>query len=557
MAQKSIIEFQVEKNLALELKLLEKSYLRSTLTETVKAVNRHVGLDPTQPVDQDRVFLSLEKCRLWLEAYCARCAQKLTPLEWLWYLRRIGPIFRGELSTTEPYDKALAETVANLYGQSENIRVLRTVGQILTFEINSKIARRIGDLSIGIRLLSDIHSQIRWCGKGSDFEFSSVDLLTSRPDASLKSAVELYDKRVADLGASLGLSLAGTVLGTAVLTENAVRDRDYDILVLSACKPYTATCKLESGVAEYTANYLWIPVDLKELSRLSTVINAKWWKPGAVFLLALLMVADKLINSVDSQVTVSLLHNGYFLVRKETVERVLEEQFERNAEIITSILPDETPPRTYQQLKDGLNIIQGSLWPLRLTNPIKEFNDQLLIDLATATNQLQNILEYPNTSDHLGNWRAQHFEDIVQACINETSWKPSGKLLTSRRTPLLKNKKDWTDFDAVGSKGNTLLMVDCISLLHQSIYSTGHPSAVKNAAEKLIAKTTKWQQRRRELIEEPSGDNFNFSDFSNVIAVVCSPEPFFTPLGVCTEEATSGLQVCCSLGELKRFLAQN
>ncbi len=551
------VEFQLEKELAFQLKILEKSYLRSTLTDAVKAMNRYVGLDPSQPLDQDEVFQSLEKCRIWLEAYCARCAQKLTPLEWLWYLRRTGPIFRGELSTTEPYDKALAETVGNLYGQSESIRVLRTVGQVLTFEINSKVARRIGDLSVGIRLLSDIHSQIRWCGKGSDFEFSTVGLLTSRPDANLKSAVELYDRRVADLGASLGLSLAGTVLGTAVLDKEDVIDRNYDILVLSGCEPYTATCKLESGVAEYAANYLWIPVDLKELSRLNRVISEKWWKPGAVFLLTLLMVADQLINSVDPQVTISLLHNGYFLVRKETVGRVLDQQFERNAEIISAILPGESPPRTLQQLRDGLSIIQGSLWPLRVANPIKEFNDQLLIDLATASNQLQNILEYPNASDDLGNQRALHFEDIVQACINETSWKPSNSLLALRRIPLLKNKKGWTDFDAVGRKGDTLLMVDCISLLHQSAYSTGHPSVIKNAFDKLIAKTLKWQKRRKELVEEPTGDNFDFSSFSNVIAVVCSPEPFFTPLGVCTEEASSGLQLCCSLAELKKFLAQN
>lgn len=551
------VEFQLEKELAFQLNVLEKSYLRSTLTETVKAMNRHVGLDPVQPVDQDQVFQALEKCKTWLEAYCARCAQKLTPLEWLWYLRRTGPIFRGELSTTGPYDKALAETVANLYGQSEAIRVLRTVGQVLTFEINSKVARRIGDLSIGIRLLSDIHSQIRWCGKGSDFEFSSVGLLTSRPDANLKSAVELYDKRVADLGASLGLSLAGTVLGTAVLDKVDVIDRNYDILVLSGCEPYTATCRLESGVAEYLANYLWIPVDLKELSRLNRVIGEKWWKPGAVFLLTLLMVADQLINSVDPQVTISLLHNGYFLVRKETVGRVLNEQFVRNAEIISAILPGESPPRTLQQLRDGLGIIQASLWPLRVANPIKEFNDQLLIDLATATNQLQNILEYPNASDDLGNRRALHFEDIVQACINDTSWRPSNNLLALRRLPLLQHKKVWTDFDAVGSKGDTLLMVDCISLLHQSAYSTGHPSVIKNASDKLIAKTVKWQKRRTELIQEPTGDNFDFSGFSNVIAVVCSPEPFFTPIGVCTEEASSGLQLCCSLAELKKFLAQN
>lgn len=521
-------------------------------------MNRSIGVDPTRPVDQDSVYQSLDHCRVWLEQYCGRCAQKLTALEWLWYLRRSGPIFKGELGTTEPYDRALAETAANLHGKSQSLRVLKTTDEMLSFEISRSVARKIADLRIGILLLSDIHSQIRWCGKGSRFEFSSIGLLSSKPNAELKSAVELYDKRGDAAGADLGLNLAGTVLGTPVVTKEAVSDRKYDIVVLLGCKPYQATCKMRSGqVAEYTAKYARIPLDLKELSRLNSVINAKWWKPGAVFLLTLLMIADHLVDLVEPQVVISLRHNGYFLVQKATVQTVLAEQFEKNSEIISSVLPGESPPRTLNELRNGLNNIQGSLWPLRVTDAVKDLGKQLLIDLATATNQLQNIFEYPNVSDSLGNLRAQHFENIVQACINESPWRPGQSVLGLRQTPLQKQGKVWTDLDAVGSKGNTLLMVDCISLLNQSAYSTGHPSAVKNAADKLIAKTKKWRQRRDELLAEPTGDNFNLSEFSNVIAVVCSPEPFFTPLGICTEEAAPGLQFCCSLAELNKFLAEN
>jgi hypothetical protein len=56
------------------------------------------------------------------------------------------------------------------------------------------------------------------------------------------------------------------------------------------------------------------------------------------------------------------------------------------------------------------------------------------------------------------------------------------------------------------------------------------------------------------LKKYPVGDNFDFSAYSDILAVVCTPSIFFVPIGIATDEIDPHLRTVSSLGELENWL---
>jgi hypothetical protein len=62
-----------------------------------------------------------------------------------------------------------------------------------------------------------------------------------------------------------------------------------------------------------------------------------------------------------------------------------------------------------------------------------------------------------------------------------------------------------------------------------------------------------WNERVRRLRAGP-GDSFDFTGFSAVLAVVCTPYVVYTAIGVATAEVTANLRACSALPELAAWL---
>jgi hypothetical protein len=52
----------------------------------------------------------------------------------------------------------------------------------------------------------------------------------------------------------------------------------------------------------------------------------------------------------------------------------------------------------------------------------------------------------------------------------------------------------------------------------------------------------------------PRGDNYDFSWFAEIIAVVCTPSVFYVPMGIATEFVADRLFRVSSVGELSEFV---
>ncbi|MFC8678038.1 hypothetical protein ACFUEN_35780 [Streptomyces griseorubiginosus] len=146
-------------------------------------------------------------------------ARPYPSVQWLWYLRRLPDLFEDELSTTDPYDRALMELVATTGATKPCPALPLSQGQI-AFPITDGVVRRVLRLARTTILLSDIHSRLRRAGKGISFQVpSGPHLPRSMPNPLLEQAIVLYDQRVANFGTGV------LAPGTQILSEDH-RDGD-------------------------------------------------------------------------------------------------------------------------------------------------------------------------------------------------------------------------------------------------------------------------------------------------------------------------------------------
>ncbi|MFT2588501.1 hypothetical protein, partial [Escherichia coli] len=83
-------------------------------------------------------------------------------------------------------DQALAETAAEFFSASPKVRTLRNHNEQIHFPVDRAVARRILELAVLVSLLSDTHSSLRWCGKGSSFELNEFGMLKPSPSEELR-----------------------------------------------------------------------------------------------------------------------------------------------------------------------------------------------------------------------------------------------------------------------------------------------------------------------------------------------------------------------------------
>ena len=152
------------------------------------------------------------------------------------------------------------------------------------------------------------------------------------------------------------------------------------------------------------------------------------------------------------------------------------------------------------------------------------------------------------------NARADHFEDTVQRVIDASKWRPEEKIRGLRRKELRIGGKSISDIDALGTRGKSIILVSCKSLVYSSEYDIGDYRTVRNAASTVVDAVSRWQGIIDNIKANPVGDNFDFSGFDDFVSVVCTPYPAYVPLGLATQELRPGLRAAVSEEELGLWL---
>jgi hypothetical protein len=78
---------------------------------------------------------------------------------------------------------------------------------------------------------------------------------------------------------------------------------------------------------------------------------------------------------------------------------------------------------------------------------------------------------------------------------------------------------------------------------------------MRNAAAHVEKAVVSWADICQFFRENLKGDNYDFSPYSEIVGVVCTPVVVYTPLGICTSLVADGLYAAVSMSELEIWLS--
>src|SRR5262245_805100 len=490
-----------------------------------------------------------------LEQELVVLAARYSSAQWLWYLRHIPEfIWHGRLLTTGPYDAMLAEIIsASSTAHSE----FHTDGGVLQYPLGQSDVEHIFQFCTGVRYLSHIHSYIRWSGKSFRFSHDTTLMVRPEPTRDESEAVELYDQRVASAGEWF-ISRIGSVVPeqrptsckAGIFTTLRLPKSEQRVTYIGAL----LQCPQKTSVLAKFACDLACLDGLSAFNEIPTRHGVSWWPDEAGSLVILLRLCISFINHNDFDLLRSTTY-GFLLTNEENFVAIPKHSWEDAINIARTVFPGISLPADGPDLLAALEKMGTCYWPPQAGAPIRREGDHLFIDVAAATKQLHQILEFQSVGGGFGaNLRAGHFEMAVQAIIDASPWAPPPELRTSVGRTVRFRGQAKTDLDAIGFKDGILLLVQCKSRVYSGAYDAGDHQAIRQGIQLIQAAVSDCSSFREFVKKHPQFDNFEFSQFFEIIYVVCTPHIIYIPLGAETSLVAPGLRAAVSVIELRDWL---
>ncbi len=491
-------------------------------------------------------------------------------LRWLWLLRRVpSHLFAGDYSTSYGYHHTLAHVVAGAATGQSRMSLLDG-GAIRAYPIDETVARRLARFCGYVRVLSSLHRDYRWAGKGLRFEFHRGRIPHRMTDDGLRESVHLYDERVEETG---GVGRMGTEVfqptGSRVDLREVLRsltgDRPTALLrVLPTPRPLEfpvpavdADLTAEDVPSVHVlARYIPLPVPLQSLSELvdATPPGERIFDAEAASLLFLMFAS--IVHVVNHRAGFAAMCTmGYLVSSEEKFRRNLASAFEITPEPIAGIL--NAAGVTSTDLAIGhLERMTGATWPLEPGPLFYRDQDAFAVDLVAVGRRLHDAVVYPKRQGEIANIRGNHFELRVQHAIDGSSHAPPPEIRAYRgRTLKPVGGRAFTDLDAVARVNDTTLaLISCKSIVYTPEYDKGEERAVQNAASRVRSAREEWSRIVDTLRNTPEGTNYDLRGW-DLVGVVCTPSVVWIELGPCTEYVVPGLRGVVSLPELHSWLS--
>lgn len=461
-----------------------------------------------------------QQCFIAVERALIEMAQRFSPIEWLWYLRRFPIIYANDLHV-EKYSRSLAIILSAKSKKQVDSSLFNTQ---LNFPLNRSIADYILAFVAGSYTLADLH--VLYGNASNETPFRAK--LKSMPEPvyteSKRKANKIYDAR-AKRG-SYGFT--GTIPSQDEMSDTS------NIFVLNREQPTYTNLPFFESVGLLTpvlTYYSPIEFNLKHVSNLykSTNNGNGQWLTFETFGLMLLAGLLLPISLSAPEHSVNIAMYGYSVHERGDFIRDYWPAFNDLVLLFDSLFPEADLPKDFIGFIALLNYVEKlniSSYPI-LPGVLLATEGWIVIDHYELHARLLRLLQFPNLSGLIGNRRGLHFEDAIQDQINESAWKPSDKLRGMRQVHLTRHDgKKITDIDAIGEYKNRLLIISCKAFSFD--HSKEDHLATKNARRRLDEAVSKWQAVKSELLATPIGQNYNFSQYTKIIAVVCIPNLIYT-----------------------------
>jgi hypothetical protein len=521
--------------------------------ETIRRARMRVG--------ETELNLSGKPASDYLALLIAELAQELVaqvqawgPVRWLWYLRRLPvEVFQGAHATTGPYDLALAESIS-CYSRGSDASVSE---RMVVFRTDESAFRHLSRYVTGVRALADLHSQYRRVGKGARLDLRPPLPICER-NAGLEEFIRIYDQRTNDAQMNV---LAGLGLASAEaigIGNGSDPGSPLTIYLIFACKPFLTPVpipKAGGGMSESSVvtRHIFKTMGVDGLlPKYASSENIQKIEP----LITLLMLFVLLAATIP-WVVAWTLQFGYFFAPKEVVHRTFDEWLPLIARRLSAVQPEVQWNRSYAEWLRAIQAIQPGLWPLRSGGVLRELGNSWLVDVTTATNALVRNLFIDRTGAVIGKARANAFELAVQKMVQDSPWAPSEELATLRGRTLRRGGAALTDIDALGLKGDTLLLISCKSLIYDLEYDKGAHQVIRNAQSTVDDAVADWTGFIQGVRDEPVGDNFDFRAYPRILGIVCTPFVVFSSNRATVALVKEGLRACCSAEELQTWISKS
>lgn len=468
--------------------------------------------------------------------------QRRSPAEWLFYLRRFTRLFAyNARTTTAPYSRALAEVLT--------LRSTRAApADTYEFDRDARVASDLLGLAALVEPIYVVHSAYRWVGKGAEIQFDPGRLPAYRAGSSVRDAVELYDSRQA--------------LGSRSIWQGSGLHRSLGSTIELEDVPATILLAVQDSKS---GRYSLIPESLRDIPFLAdaAIPDAVRWPDDLV---DAVMLCWSILR--DNRYLIGLLspessfpRAGYVLDHRERVlENLAHAVQEAGGSRLGGLLPESRVPVDPEAIYQRLVAALGSVWPLADGAPIRELEGgrSCFIDLVGATRRWTSLSRRSDVVGATANQYAAHFEDDIQAIIDDSKWRPSDGLRALRRRTLrTPSGQALTDLDAVGESGGTVLLVSAKSVPYSGAYDKGEHGEVRNRASDAVAAESAWAQKVDLLRSSPVGANYDLSAHRDFIAPVVLPFAPYLPIGSATRELSPGLRAVASVDELIKWLERH
>ncbi len=469
---------------------------------------------------------------------------------WLWYLRRTpSQVFAGELRTTEPYDRSLAEILATTGAPRQQGRF----EGIVDMPTDDAAARQIVRQASFARAVSHLHSLYRWAGKGATLRFNGSPIPSAIKTPELAASVKLYDQRSA-LENNWATRL-GTILPNDVKDPNG---EQFAGIVVREDRKYAVSLR-ELGISRdgmIEAGYTPASLPLSALAHLLSehpLSDRALWHPELGLLLQFLSLTPWLVSSAASQA--NILATGYALVRQQQLAERIQGRIQERTEALAFALPQFVYASSAAELIERVSALEPQSWP-RTAGPVilEAGEDAIAVDLWSATERLYNRLQYPSLQGEVANLRAKHFEAAVQEVVDRSSWRPSAAFRQYVGRHLRQNGRELTDIDAIAERNGVVLLISCKSVLPNEAFERGDYRELRNAVTTIVDGTKKYRALADVIRTAPRGDNFDFSAAQSIHFVLVTPSTIHVPQAVGERIALNGLREYSTVEELRQWL---
>lgn len=515
----------------------------------------------------------LLSCQAACEAEARTIARPLPPSLWLWCLRYYKALagFDKSLPTENGSSTDMAVVLSAL--EAERVTPRDSVADA-TAITNSDVDRMLRFWEIA-RTLCRVGGLLGLTALNVSFSFRDHDPWP-QPDipAATQEALDLFFARWR--GNPYPLCHFGTLVA-----EAAPNRADYNESVIMVghmhlderqtwVLPWTygpdALYTMADGRARAApVAFMTVRVSLRGLAEVASdarLAEAPWSDDvGAMLLLLRLVVTCKISEPwIDDA-----LSCGYLVVDEQDFSTRVDAQINAEATLIRAILPGVDVPSSAAELFAISSAGNASIRPPAVGPVVRRAGTALYLDLYGASRRLEQRLFVPAKDGDMVNAPATHFELAVQGIIDRSPWAPPKHLRDLRGKQLTINGRDITDIDAIGVRGDTLLLVDCKGIRITEEFQSGDYDAIRNARTAVEGKpnptqkkdkgfVATWQEHCDDLSANPHGDNYDFRPWPKIVPVVCLLQAVYLSIGPAIREVAPGLRAAAVAYELEDWL---